>query len=169
MVYVYFVHKAGDKTMTSAYDVKTTFFELAVEAILLLSLFYQHPPLKGVLKYMAEAIISRRGYGVDGKPELRTETISTNMTWTVPSSIRGNISVLLAGGGGGGTAVGSSGGGGGGYGHGATGGTGSQYGGGGGGYYTAASGMGGAGYSIYGTGMVNRNGNSGVCIIQYYA
>ena len=95
MVYVYFVHKAGDKTMTSTYEYNILY---AVEGmVLLLLLDCQHPPLKGVLKYMAEAIISRRGYGADGKPELRTEVITSNLTWTVPNKIVGNISVVLFG------------------------------------------------------------------------
>ena len=64
---------------------------------------------------MAEAIISRRGYEPGGKPELRTETITSNVTWTVPSSIRGNVSVRLFGGGGGGGNVYAGGGGGGGW------------------------------------------------------
>ena len=59
---------------------------------------------------MAEAIISRRGYGPNGKPELRTETIQTNMTWNVPKHI-GNITVRLFGGGGGGSSDSSGGGG----------------------------------------------------------
>ena len=53
---------------------------------------------------MAEAIISRRGYGIDGKPQLRTETITGNTNWIVPLT-RGNnsISVRLFGGGAAGT------------------------------------------------------------------
>ena len=81
----------------------------------ILFLFCQHPPRKGVLKYMAEAIISRRGWPEDGKPippQLITQTITGNTTnWVVPN-IRSNISVLIFGGGGGG---GEGGGGGGGW------------------------------------------------------
>ena len=59
--------------------------------------FYQHPPrINEVLKYMAEAIISRRGYTADGKPELRTEIITYNQNWTVPKH-KGNISVRIFG------------------------------------------------------------------------
>ena len=51
---------------------------------------------------MAEAIISRRGYDANGAPELRTELITTNQNWKVPSSIRNStISVRIFGGGGG--------------------------------------------------------------------
>lgn len=62
---------------------------------------------------MSEAIISRRGYTAEGKPELRTETITGTTTWTVPNSIKSNISVLIFGGGGGGGNGGGGGGGGG--------------------------------------------------------
>ena len=55
---------------------------------------------------MAEAIISRRGYTAEGKPELRTETIAVNQVWKVPSGIRGTVSVRLFGGGGGGNLCG---------------------------------------------------------------
>ena len=51
---------------------------------------------------MSEAIISRRGWGEGGKPELRTEYIESSKAWTVPSSIRGNVYVRIFGGGGGG-------------------------------------------------------------------
>ena len=71
----------------------------------ILFLFCQHPPRKGVLKYMAEAIISRRGWPAEGKPvppELKVETITGSTEWTVPNNIKGNISVLIFGGGGGG-------------------------------------------------------------------
>lgn len=64
----------------------------------------QHPPLLEVLKYMSEAIISRRGWGENGKPELRTEMIQTNQNWVVPNTISGNISVRIFGGGAGGCA-----------------------------------------------------------------
>ena len=50
---------------------------------------------------MAEAIISRRGYGAEGKPQLMTQIIASNQTWTVPNSIKGSISVIVCGGGGG--------------------------------------------------------------------
>lgn len=50
---------------------------------------------------MAEAIISRRGWTADGKPELRTEVITGNVNWTVPNSIKNTtISVMVFGGGG---------------------------------------------------------------------
>ena len=51
---------------------------------------------------MAEGIISRRGYGIDGKPELKTETILSSKSWIVPNH-KGNISVRIFGGGGGGS------------------------------------------------------------------
>ena len=51
-------------------------------------------------KRMSEAIISRRGYTAEGKPEWHTETITGSTTWTVPKTIKGNISVLIFGGGG---------------------------------------------------------------------
>ena len=47
---------------------------------------------------MSEAIISRRGYTAEGKPQLMTETITDSREWTVPN-VRGNISVLIFGGG----------------------------------------------------------------------
>ena len=50
---------------------------------------------------MSEAIISRRGYGPNGKPQLYTQTITGSTIWTVPATIRGNVSVLLFGAGGG--------------------------------------------------------------------
>ena len=62
---------------------------------------------------MSEAIISRRGYGPNGKPKLFTETVVTNSTWTVPNDIRGNITVHIFGGGGG--SINGTGGGGGGW------------------------------------------------------
>lgn len=62
----------------------------------------QHPPrVYEVLKYMPEAIISRRGSKGSGGGELRTDLIQTNQTWTVPSGIKGNLSVRIFGGGGG--------------------------------------------------------------------
>ena len=66
----------------------------------------QHPPLLEVLKYMSEAIISRRGWGENGKPivpELRTEMIQLNYNWTVPGTISGPVSVRIFGGGAAGT------------------------------------------------------------------
>lgn len=67
--------------------------------------FENRPPLDHIRWFqMSEAIITRRGYGTEGKPELRTETFTGSTTWTVPNSIRngGQISVLLFGGGEGG-------------------------------------------------------------------
>lgn len=58
----------------------------------------QHPPLLEVLKYMSEAIISRRGWGEGGKPQLRTETIVQNNNWKVPEHV-GSISIRIFGGG----------------------------------------------------------------------
>ena len=55
---------------------------------------------------MAEAIISRRGWGENGKPippVLKTETITGNTTWTVPNYRNGGIEVLIFGGGGAGS------------------------------------------------------------------
>ena len=52
---------------------------------------------------MAEAIISRRGYGPEGKPTLYTQTFTGNAEWTVPTTISGSVKVLLFGGGGAGT------------------------------------------------------------------
>ena len=63
---------------------------------------------------MAEAIISRRGYGPEGKPELKTEIISSNQNWVVPKHF-GNISVRIFGGGGGSNTTHCSSGGGGGW------------------------------------------------------
>ena len=37
-------------------------------------------------KRMSEAIISRRGYTAEGKPEWHTETITGSTTWTVPKN-----------------------------------------------------------------------------------
>lgn len=67
---------------------------------------------------MAEAIISRRGYGPEGHKSsiLFTETIVSNTVWNVPKEIANNsISVLLFGGGGGGGSSNAKGGGGGGW------------------------------------------------------
>ena len=52
-----------------------------------------------VLKYMAEAIISRRGGGSGGSTSLRTDTFGGNTNWTVPVGVKGNISVRIFGGG----------------------------------------------------------------------
>ena len=74
----------------------------------LLSLFLlcQHPPLKGVLKYMADAIISGRGSGGSGgsggKTVLKQELITSNTEWTVPNVINNTVEVRIFGGGGGG-------------------------------------------------------------------
>ena len=70
----------------------------------ILFLFCQHPPRKGVLKYMAEAIISRRGENNRG-PLLKTETIISNREWIVPAAINNEFSIMIFGGGGGGTTV----------------------------------------------------------------
>ena len=73
----------------------------------LLSLFLlcQHPPLKGVLKYMAEGIISRRGFNGSGriKTILKEEFITRNTIWTVPNVINNSVEVRLFGGGGSGS------------------------------------------------------------------
>ena len=63
-----------------------------------------YPPLnmKGESS-MSEAIITRRGYTTEGKPELRTELIQTNQNWVVPQGLKGNVSIRIFGGGGGGT------------------------------------------------------------------
>lgn len=78
-------------------------------------IFCQHPPLtKGVLKYMAEAIISRRGYGPEGnvKYVLKQETLTSNGNWTVPDVKDNTVEVRIFGGGGGGTKGNGAGGGG---------------------------------------------------------
>ena len=49
---------------------------------------------------MSEAIISRRGWGEGGKPELRTETITGNTNRTVPNYRSDSVSVRIFGGGG---------------------------------------------------------------------
>ena len=94
--------------MTSTYDVRENY--RVVEGKFLLLLFLcQHPPLKGVLKYMAEAIISGRGgirgngSGSEEQTVLHCEIFTTNTEWKVPDSISGlNVFVRLFGGGGGG-------------------------------------------------------------------
>ena len=62
---------------------------------------------------MSEAIITRRGYGVDGKPQLHTETYTAIgvINWNAPKSLRGPVNVFIYGGGSAGT-TGSGGGGG---------------------------------------------------------
>ena len=57
------------------------------------------PSSRKVYLAMSEAIISRRGYTAEGKPELRTEVITGNTNWTVPNYKKGNISVCIFGGG----------------------------------------------------------------------
>ena len=83
------------------------------------------PPLKylkGELSNMSEAVISRRGYGPEGKPHVpvfQTKTFTQNTQFVVPETIVDNeISVLIFGGGGGGgndSSRGAPGGGGGGW------------------------------------------------------
>lgn len=53
---------------------------------------------------MSEAIISRRGYGVNGKPQLQTKTFTAIgvINWKVPASLRGPVSVFVYGAGAGG-------------------------------------------------------------------
>lgn len=51
---------------------------------------------------MSEAIITRRGYTAEGKPQLMTETITSNIVWTCPN-IRSTVSVRIFGGGQGGS------------------------------------------------------------------
>ena len=84
-----------------------------------LSIFFCliYPPLnmKGESSNMSEAIISRRGYTAAGKPKLYTQTFTGSTDWQVPSTIRGNVSVLIFGGGGSGRQYGKGGGGGGGW------------------------------------------------------
>lgn len=66
---------------------------------------------------MAEAIISRRGYGTEGKPPapvLKTQLYVENGTFITPNTINNSFSILLFGGGGGGRSQVNSGGGGGG-------------------------------------------------------
>ena len=67
------------------------------------------PPLKhpkGELSNMSEAIISRRGYGPEGKPHVpvfQTKTFTQNTQFVVPETILNNtIDVFIYGGGGGG-------------------------------------------------------------------
>ena len=77
------------------------FFLVRSVFLLTYSIFCQHPPrLNEVLKYMSEAIISRRGSGggSSGGGTLRTEIIAFNTNWVVPNHI-GSISVRLFGGG----------------------------------------------------------------------
>ena len=76
-----------------------------VRSVLLTLLYFcQHPPQSEVLRYMSEAIISRRGYNSSGNGSsgLVTEVITENTTWTVPAYI-GGVSVRIFGGGGSGS------------------------------------------------------------------
>ena len=74
-----------------------------VRSVLLTLLYFcQHPPQSEVLRYMSEAIISRRGWTSEGKPELRTEYITATQDWTAPDGLKGSVSVRIFGGGGGG-------------------------------------------------------------------
>ena len=85
----------------SIVDVNHCLYRVRRNNLLTLILFTcQHPPLKNeVLKYMSEAIISRRGSsGGSGGGQLRTEIIASNVNWTVPNH-KGNISVRIFGGG----------------------------------------------------------------------
>ena len=76
--------------------------------LLILFSFCQHPPQDEVLKYMSEAIISRRGgsSSTSGR-EMVTQYVTINQNWEVPNHI-GNISVRLFGGGGSGCYAGTS-------------------------------------------------------------
>ena len=91
---------------------------------------------------MSDAIISRRGWTNEGKPQLITETITYNTNWTVPNH-KGNISVRIFGGGGGGWS-------GAGCGNGVS--------------PLENAGFGGGGHYM----QYNRPGGGGICIIQYY-
>ena len=48
---------------------------------------------------MSEAIISRRGYGPDGKPKLYTQTFTGNVNFTFPNTLKSQVNVLLFSGG----------------------------------------------------------------------
>ena len=77
------------------------FFLVRRNTLLTNFLFRQHPPrLNEVLKYMSEAIISRRGSGggSSGGGTLRTEVIAFTTNWVVPNHI-GDISEKIFGGG----------------------------------------------------------------------
>ena len=80
-------------------------FKMVRELVLLPVFFFSYttPSYKKAWfkRIMSEAIISRRGYTAAGKPQLMTETITTNIVWTCPN-IRSNVSVRLFGGGQGG-------------------------------------------------------------------
>ena len=87
--------------------------------LLILFSFCQHPPQDEVLKYMSEAIISRRGgkgNGGNGSSTpnfvLTSKTFTSNTSWVVPNH-NGAISVRIFGGGGGGSYWSGGGGGGG--------------------------------------------------------
>ena len=69
------------------------------EYISMIILFNTLLKLKGVIR-MSEAIVSRRGWGEGGKPELRTETITGNTNLTVPNYRYNRVSVRIFGGGG---------------------------------------------------------------------
>ena len=66
-------------------------------------LFYPPLNMKGRVSNMSEAIISRRGWTSEGKPQLITQTFTSNIIYNLPKNIRGNISIFLVGGGEGGT------------------------------------------------------------------
>ena len=86
-----------------------------VRELVLLPVFffsYTTPSYKKAwFKRMSEAIISRRGWGTGGKPELQTKIFYDNENWVVPNSLRGNISVRIFGAGGAGYSTGCGGGG----------------------------------------------------------
>ena len=88
-----------------------------VRELVLLPVFifsYSTPSYKKAwFKRMSEAIISRRGYGPEGKPTMYTQTFTGNATFTVPNTLKGSVHVLLFGGGGGGSLEDHGGGGGG--------------------------------------------------------
>ena len=97
-------YKAGEYPMTSTYDVREN-CRVVEGKVLLLLLFCQHPPLKGVLKYMAEALICRRGRkgGEDsGNYKYTTLFITQNQTFTTPNVRNEQYSIIAVGGGGGG-------------------------------------------------------------------
>ena len=93
----------GLRQYGSIVDVNHCLYRVRNIIFLTLIYFYQHPPLLNeVLKYMSEAIISRRGSsGGSGGGQLRTDVITGSTNWTVPNH-KGNISVRIFGGGAGG-------------------------------------------------------------------